>query len=196
MTFKLEFGVAGSLAYGHRIAGALEVVHHFDDGNGALLALIDGRQSGELAASLARRAADALLREPQVAPRELLERVHAELRGTCGVMLALASVELLEERAYWLAVGEVSGRLYRERDPPVALPTHPGVVGLGNLPVPAASAIPLQVKDSLILASHGISAPAALPPGIAAQELADAIIAQHVPRDTDALVIVARPGAV
>jgi hypothetical protein len=193
MTFKLEFGVAGSLAYGERVAGALEVVQHFDAGDGALLALIDGRSSGEVAAALARRAADALLRQPQASPQVLLARVHAELRGTSGVMLALASIDLKRQSAEWLAVGEVSGLLWREPEDPAALPTVPGVVGLGNLPVPPASAIPLQVKDSLILASHGISAPARLPPGIAAQELADAIIAQHVPRDSDALVIVAHP---
>jgi phosphoserine phosphatase RsbX len=190
MAFRLEFGVAGSLAYGQRLSGALEVAHYFYGGAGALLALIDGRQPGEAAATLVRRAADTLLQRPHEAPETLLARVHAELRGTRGVALALASIDLGQQRARWLAVGEMTGLLRRDLSADT-LPVTPGRVGLGNLPVPAASAIPLAVKDSLLLATHGINVPAGLFAGLPAQECADGVIARHVPRDRDALVVVA-----
>jgi negative regulator of sigma-B (phosphoserine phosphatase) len=57
----LEFGVAGSIAPGQRVSGDLEVVHYYDGGGGALVAVIDGIGHGEQAAATARLAADTIL---------------------------------------------------------------------------------------------------------------------------------------
>ena len=90
----LEFGVAGRIAPGERISGDLEVVHYYDGGGGALVAAIDGIGHGEQAAATARLAADTILRHPEEQPAALLTRCHAALRGTRGVVLSIASIDL------------------------------------------------------------------------------------------------------
>ena len=196
----LEFGVAGSIAPGQRVSGDLEVLHYYDGGGGAIIAAIDGIGHGEQAAATARLAADTILRHPEEEPAALLTRCHAALRGTRGVVLSIASINLRQAALSWLGIGNVSGLLCRgtvnalvARDELLA---RPGVVGYGELPALHASVIPLRARDMLIFATDGISRHFSddLAAAASAQSLADDIIAHHRQRNDDALVVVVRAG--
>ena len=197
---SLEFGIAGSVAPGQRVSGDLEVVHYYDHGNGALIAAIDGLGHGQEAATSARLAADMLLRHPQEKLDSLLARCHAVLRGTRGVVLSIASIDLRQAAMTWLGIGNVSGVFARaggsrpETYLREELLVRPGVLGYGDLPALHASAIPLRAKDVLIFATDGINRQFSdgLPFGASAQPLADHIMARHSQRNDDALVVVAR----
>lgn len=194
----LEFGVAGCVAPGHRVSGDLEVLHYYNDGGAALIAVIDGVGHGEEAASTARLAADTLLADPGEAPTTLLARCHAALRGTRGAVLSVASIDLERALVSWLGVGNVSGLVSRGVANVLTLPeelmARPGVLGAGELPALRAATLRLRMRDTLILATDGISRHFAdeLPVATSAQVLADDIIARHCPRNDDALVVVAR----
>jgi phosphoserine phosphatase RsbX len=196
----LEFGVAGCIAPGHRVSGDLEVVHYYDQGGAALVAVIDGIGHGEQAAATARLAADTLIAHPQEPPATLLSRCHAALRGTRGVVLSIASIDLRRALFSWLGVGNVSGVVSRGAanvlSAPEELMARPGVLGSGDLPALRAATLPLRIRDTLILATDGISRHFAdeLTVAASAQVLADDIIARHCARNDDALVVVARAG--
>jgi negative regulator of sigma-B (phosphoserine phosphatase) len=195
---RLEFGVAGCIAPGHRVSGDLEVVHYYNGGHAALVAVIDGIGHGEQAAVTARLAADALLAAPQEPPAALMSRCHAVLRGTRGVVLSVASIDLTRAQLSWLGVGNVSGIVSRGAPSVLGgleeLLARPGVLGAGDLPAMQAAVLPLRVRDTLIFATDGISRHFSdeLAVGTPAQALADDIIARHCPGNDDALVVVAR----
>jgi phosphoserine phosphatase RsbX len=197
-SLTLEFGVAGCVAPGHRVSGDLEVVHYYDGGGGALIAVIDGIGHGEQAAAIARRAADTLLAHPEEPPGTLLCHCHAALRGTRGAVLSIASIDLKRALVSWLGVGNVSGVVSRGAATVLSaqeeLMARPGVLGSGELPALKAATLPLRFRDTLILATDGISRHFVdeLTTGLSAQVLADDIIARHCPRNDDALVVVAR----
>lgn len=203
---SLEFGIAGSVAPGQRVSGDLELVHYYDRGGGALIAAIDGIGHGEEAAASARLAADTLLRHPETGLEELLLRCHAALRGTRGVVLSIASIDLRHSAMAWLGIGNVSGIVLRggagavmrggpqTSHPREELLVRPGVLGYGELPALHASAIPLRARDMLIFATDGINRHYSdgLPFGTSAQPLADHIVTRHSHGNDDALVVVAR----
>jgi hypothetical protein len=195
---SLEFGIAGSVAPGQRVSGDLELVHYHDRGGGVLMAAIDGIGHGEEAAASARLAADTLLRRPEAGLEELLIRCHAALRGTRGVVLSIASIDLRHAAMAWLGIGNVSGIVLRggapSSHPREELLVRPGVLGYGELPALHASAIPLRARDMLIFATDGINRHFSdgLPFGASAQPLADHIITRHSQGNDDALVVVAR----
>lgn len=198
MALTLEFGVAGRIAQGQRVSGDLELVHYYDDGSSALVAVIGGIDRGEPAARNARRVADALLRAPNPPVPTLLARCHSALRGTPGVAIGAASIALRGQELHWFGVGNVRGVFWRD----AARATHssqllavsPGLLGAGDLPVLAASVMPLRAKDQLIIATDGIDGEFSrrAPYGSSAQAVADDIIARFAPRDDDALVVVVR----
>ena len=198
VALTLEFGVAGCVAPGHWVSGDLEVVHYYNDGGAALIAVIDGVGHGEEAANTARLAADTLLANPRAPPATLLSRCHAVLRGTRGAVLSIASIDLQRAMLSWLGVGNVSGVVSRGArnvlTAPEELMARPGVLGSGELPALKAATLPLRIRDTLILATDGIRRHFAdeITVGTSAQELADDIIARHCARNDDALVVVAR----
>ena len=194
---SLEFGIAGSVAPGQRVSGDLEVVHYYDRGGGVLVAAIDGIGHGEEAAASARLAADTILRHPEEKLGMLLMRCHAALRGTRGVVLSIANIDLRQATMSWLGIGNVSGIVFRGNghgNSREELLVRPGVLGYGDLPALQASTIPLRPRDMLIFTTDGISRhfSEGLAYGASAQPLADYIIAHHSLRNDDALVVVAR----
>jgi len=199
-TLSLEFGVAGCVAPGHRVSGDLEVVHYYNRGGEALVAVIDGIGHGEQAAATARLVADTLLGHPQEPLAALVSRCHSALRGTRGAVLSLASIDLRRALLSWLGVGNVSGVVSRGAPTVLGgqeeLLVRPGVLGSGDLPVLQAAILPLRIRDTLIFATDGISRRFSdrLAVGTNAQVLADEIIARHCPGNDDALVVVARAG--
>jgi hypothetical protein len=198
MALTLEFGVAGRIAQGERVSGDLELVHYYDGGSGALVAVIDGIERGEPAARNARRVADALLQAPNPPVTTLLARCHSALRRTPGVAIGAASIALQGQELHWFGVGNVRGVFWRAAAggtrTPQLLAMTPGLLGAGDLPALAASVMPLRAKDQLIIATDGIDGEFSrrAPHGNSAQAVADDIIARFAPRDDDALVVVVR----
>jgi len=173
------------------------VVHYYDRGGGVLVAAIDGIGHGEEAAASARLAADTILRHPQEQLAGLLMRCHVTLRGTRGVVLSIARIDLRQATLSWLGVGNVVGVVFHANGHAAAreeLLVRPGVLGYGDLPALHASAIPLRPRDTLIFATDGINRhfSEGLAFGASAQPLADYIMAHHSQRNDDALVVVAR----
>jgi hypothetical protein len=198
MALTLEFGVAGRIAQGQRVSGDLELVHYYDGGSGALVAVIDGIDRGEPAARNARRVADALLEAPNPPVATLLARCHGALRRTPGVAIGAASIALQGQELHWFGVGNVRGVFWRDaasgKRSPQLLAMSPGLLGAGDLPALAASVMPLRAKDQLIIATDGIDGEfsRSTPHGNSAQAVANDIIARFAPRDDDALVVVVR----
>lgn len=194
-SLSLEFGIAGSVAPGQRVSGDLELVHYYDHGCGVLVAAIDGIGHGEEAAASARLAADTILRHPQEKLGILLMRCHVALRGTRGVVLSIARIDLRQGTMSWLGIGNVVGIVANgHATPREELLVRPGVLGYADLPVLQASGIPLRPRDVLIFATDGINRHFSedLAFGASAQPLADYILAHHSQRNDDALVVVAR----
>jgi hypothetical protein len=198
MALTLEFGVAGRIAQGQRVSGDLELVHYYEGGAGALVAVIDGIERGEPAARNARRVADALLQAPDPPVATLLARCHSTLRRTSGVAVGAASIALQGQELHWFGVGSVRGVFWRDAPAgahrPQLLATSPGLLGAGDLPALAASVMPLRAKDQLVIATNGIDGEFSrrAPYGSSAQAVADDIIARFAPRNGDALVVVVR----
>lgn len=166
---------------------------------GALVGVIDGLGHGTEAALAARRAARLVEALPSEPLATLFERCHEALHGTRGAVMSLASIDARDARMTWIGVGNVEGVLLRAD--PAAAPAREtillrgGIVGY-QLPSLRPEAVPLSRGDTLILASDGIRS------GFgdvqrakgSAQEIAEAILANHLRPDDDALVLVVRFG--
>ena len=164
---------------------------------GALVAAIDGLGHGDEAADAAEEAARVLHRHAREEPAPLLARCHEALVRTRGVVMTLAWFDLEAATLTWTGVGNVEGRLLRAAAPPGVAPESTlikgGVVGY-SLPTVRPTTTALAAGDLLVLATDGIS-PAfggSVAPGLAAQELAERILAEHVRGTDDALVVVVR----
>lgn len=192
----LQCGVASSVRPGDEVCGDREVVCRFD--GGAVIAAVDGIGHGEQAAAAARTAAQVIAHDPHESPIELLQRCHAALRHTRGVVLSVASLDLRHGSLRWAGVGNVTGVVWRGDSgryaPREELLLRAGVVGLGELPVLYPVIIPWQLRDTLVFATDGIRAnfPDGLLMSGSSQALADRILAQHRHGNDDALVLVVR----
>jgi negative regulator of sigma-B (phosphoserine phosphatase) len=187
----LETGVAGATHAGERRSGDLAVF--VPTAAGGLAVLIDGLGHGDAAADAAEGAARVIRAEAESAPGALLERCHAALRRTRGVVMTLAWFELAPGRLRWGGVGNVEGRLLRADGRQESALVLGGVVGY-NLPRLRLQDTELDVGDAVVLATDGIGAAysSALRRGASAQRLADAVFAAHHKGTDDALVAVVR----
>lgn len=196
MTGILDWAVSARTLRGEAESGDLHVLLPFEDG--ALAAVIDGLGHGPEAAHAARTAALLLAENPAAPVVTLLQRCHAGLRKTRGVVLSLASFRISSAEMTWLGVGDVEGVLLRAD--PSATPRREsillrgGVVGY-QLPTLRASCHRISAGDQLILATDGVrhdflsreTDHDETPKGIA-----DAILDDHAKMTDDALVLVAR----
>ena len=162
----------------------------------ALLAVIDGVGHGEEAALAARSAAEILDRHAIESVILLIQRCHAALKRTRGVVLTIAKLDTEENTMTWLGVGNVEGRLLRadpSGHPRESVLMRSGLIGY-QMPALQASVIPVAVGDVLVLATDGIDT--AFEEGIhlheAPRQIADKILSRYFKGNDDALVLVAR----
>ena len=214
----IDWGLAERPCPGGSESGDRHLIQAF--ASGVLLAVVDGLGHGEPAAAVA-RLATAILTEYAGEPvGQLVERCHAALAQTRGVVMSLASVDARDLSVTWLGVGNVEAVLVRApgqgqggsggtgespqlderaRD---SLPRErktdhlllrPGVVGQ-KLPSLQPVRLAAEPGDTLVLATDGIRSDfeATVTPARSPRELADAILAQHGRDTDDALVLVAR----
>ncbi len=190
----LEVGVAGAAIAGEARSGDLAVFAPTP--RGGLAALIDGLGHGDAAADAAGTAAATLRAHPDADPRTLLERCHAALRRTRGVVMTLAWFDLDAGRLRWGGIGNVEGRLLRAAaglratESPVLFG---GVLGHQARRV-RTSRVALERGDVLLLATDGVRADFSTGASVmgAAQAIAERVLRISARGTDDALVIAAR----
>ncbi|MBI3003826.1 MAG: SpoIIE family protein phosphatase [Ignavibacteriales bacterium] len=192
----LDWGVSSITLPGQTESGDRHVVQHFQ--NGVLVGAIDGLGHGNEAAAAAIIAAEILQNFADESVISLIRRVHEELIPTRGVVMTLASIDLVENTMTWIGVGNVEGILFRAD--PHANPAQEvvllrgGVVGY-QLPQLYASVVQISQGDTLVFSTDGIKS------GFyelirtnheAPGKTASRICSQYGKGTDDALVLVAR----
>jgi serine phosphatase RsbU (regulator of sigma subunit) len=161
-----------------------------------LVAVVDGLGRGHEAAAASHAALRTIARDVHETPIRLVEHCHRQLRGTRGVVLALAVFEEAARRMDWIGVGDVNAILWRAdhaaRPRVETLFTARGIVGR-HLPPLVARTLSVAPGDTLVLATDGVArgfpdvpAPAGTP-----EETARRILERHGTGADDALVVVA-----
>ena len=155
----LERGVAGAAIEGEERSGDLAVFAGY--AGGGLVAVIDGLGHGDAAADASAIAADVIRRNRSAPAAELLQRCHAALHKTRGVVMTLAWFDLDRHEMSWAGVGNVEARLVRgaatygdRHDSALVLG---GVVGY-NLPQVRPTTMDLLPGDAVAFATDGIEA--------------------------------------
>lgn len=189
----VEWGLASRALHGQPESGDLHFVEAFS--GGVLIAAIDGLGHGPEAALASRMAATTLhdhLGEPVTL---LIERCHAALQKSRGVVLSVAMIEPRRRELTWLGVGNVDGTLYRANSVPAreSLPHRGGVVGYQIPPLRQAT-LSVAHGDMLVFATDGIDGAYSMesPIGWYPQDAADHILRSYGKPTDDALVLVAR----
>jgi negative regulator of sigma-B (phosphoserine phosphatase) len=191
----LERGVAGLAHEGEDRSG--DVAVFAPSLRGGLVAVIDGLGHGDSAADAAEAAAEVLRTDVELAPQDLLELCHKELRRTRGAVMTLAWFDLEARTMAWTGVGNVEARFVRAGDSGDARHASPvvlgGVVGY-NLPRVRMGTIPLEPGDAVVFATDGVAADysVSLESGVSAQELADRVLERHGKGTDDALAVAVR----
>jgi serine/threonine protein phosphatase PrpC len=194
-TTYLHWGVATLALAGQAESGDLHLVAPVS--NGVLVAVVDGLGHGEEAAAAARLAVQTLERFAEEPPLSLLQRCHAALRGTRGVVMSLARFDAPRGTMTWLGVGNVEGVLHHanwaERSVRDSLITRGGIVG-SELPAVQAGVMPVEAGDTLVFSTDGIRG--GFSEEVSAREqpqhLADQLLSRYGKGTDDALVLVAR----
>jgi hypothetical protein len=173
-------------------SGDLHVVATFP--GGALVALIDALGHGPEAAATARIAAAVLAAHAADPVTDLVQRCHAELHKTRGVVMSVASFRAAGSAMDWLAIGNVESVLIRSDGS-----RSQGVIGRGGVvgyQIPAVRSTTLTVSrgDLLIMATDGIHSAFSANRSVdhEPQQLADDLLARFVKGTDDAHVVVAR----
>jgi serine/threonine protein phosphatase PrpC len=191
----LHWGVATLALAGQAESGDLHLVAPVS--NGVLVAVVDGLGHGEEAAVAARLAVQTLERFAEEPPLSLLQRCHAALRGTRGVVMSLARFDAPRGTMTWLGVGNVEGVLHHanwaDRSVRDSLITRGGIVG-SELPAVQAGVMPVEAGDTLVFSTDGIRG--GFSEEVSAREqpqhLADQLLSRYGKGTDDALVLVAR----
>ncbi|RRQ82755.1 ATP-binding SpoIIE family protein phosphatase [Streptomyces griseofuscus] len=161
------------------------------------LMMCDGLGHGPLAARAADRAREAFRDSRHMDPAAVLGDVHLGLRGTRGAAVAIALVDLGEERVRLSGVGNISALVASEGSRSGLL-SVPGIVGV-QLPRPRTFEAAFPPGSALIMHSDGLSdrwKPADLP-GLFAKDpslVAAQILNQAAVRRDDAGIVVAVRG--
>ena len=189
---QLERGLAGAPIAGEARSGDLAVF--VPTAAGGLAALIDGLGHGAAAADAAELAAAVVREHAEDPPQRLLERCHAGLRRTRGVVMTVVWFDVARALLCWTGVGNVEARLLRAAggNGESAL-VFAGVLGY-RLPGVRPGTVRLAPGDAVVLATDGIepSFSPALVAGMSAQALAERILARHGRSTDDALAVVVR----
>ncbi len=189
----IDWGTAGSALAGEETSGDRGVIVPFP--GGALVAVIDGLGHGREAALAAERAERVMIAAPYAPVTDLMERCHAELKGTRGAVISVASFDAEHGTMTWLGVGNVEALLIRADPdaPSEAVAMRGGTVGF-QLPRLHPRTLQVFPGDMLVLASDGIKHgfKAEVLGAREPQHIADEILRLWSRTTDDALVVVAR----
>jgi phosphoserine phosphatase RsbX len=192
---RVEWWAASRTRHGQTTCGDRYLVR--DASFGSLLAVVDGIGHGQEAAAAAEIALRTLEQHGEEPAVIQVNRCHAALRGTRGVVMNLAHFRARERTLTWLGVGNVEGLvLSHDHGKPLKamrLLQRSGVLG-SNLPALQSSTFPVAAGDTLLFATDGIATgfDRNLDLRQGPQALAEGILARHARGTDDALVLVAR----
>ena len=191
----VRWGVAQALFPHERESGDRYVVQPC--AGGLLLAAVDGTGHGTEAAAAATMAVATLRSFADESPIALVLRCHEELKGTRGAVMTVVFLHLSNRTLTWLGVGNVEAVVCHAIGGKMTTVDRAllraGVIGY-QLPVLRSEMLPLNLHDTVILATDGVK------PGFEdtldltrdPQSIADDILARHGGGVDDALVLVAR----
>jgi negative regulator of sigma-B (phosphoserine phosphatase) len=194
-TSLVHWGVATLALAGQTESGDLHLVAPV--AQGVLVAVVDGLGHGEDAAAAAKLAVQTLEQFADEPPLSLVQRCHAVLRGTRGVVMSLARFDTHRGTMTWLGVGNVEGLVHHaqwaERSGRASLVTRGGIVG-SDLPPMQAAVVPVEAGDTLVFATDGVRSGFSddVTVGEDPQRLADHLLFRYGKGTDDALVLVAR----
>lgn len=164
--------------------------------DGLLVAVIDGIGHGMEAAKVAQLAASILKRHAHEPVNELIKQCHVGLRATRGAVAALALIHARNRTMTWTGVGNVEGKLFPRGAPtaPLTLLSASGTLGQGDGIEVHPDKLPINIGDTLILASDGVRSDfyLGLDMGQSPRQLADRILARSVLHKDDAMIVVGR----
>jgi hypothetical protein len=193
---RIEVAVAGMAMVGETASADRHVVKV--EGSHVLVAVVDGLGHGESAAQAALSAVQAVEEAKSSVLVGLVTQLHERLRGTRGVVMSIAAIDLAAGNMQWLGVGNVAGVLVRglahERpNHRASLVQSAGVIG-HSLPPLRAEALPVATGDTLVFATDGVDTAFEryLSSGLSLQALAQRLLSQYGRSSDDALVLVAR----
>jgi serine phosphatase RsbU (regulator of sigma subunit) len=180
---------------GQSVSGDLHLVEANE--HGMLLAVVDGIGHGPEATRAAEIAVETLRGHAHDSVHALMNRCHAALNRTRGVVMTLVSLNATDHTITWCGVGNVEGVLLRVD--PRAMPPHENVLLRGGLvgaqlPVLYANVVPLSAGDLLVLASDGIRPDFEHDVVLknSPQRIADGILQKYFKGNDDAMVLVMR----
>jgi len=191
----IAWGVSSRALGGAAVSGDLHVVVPREQS--VLVAAIDGIGHGTEAAHAARVAAAVLAHHAEEPLIPLMQRCHEELRGTRGVVLSMASLDLRRDTMIWLGVGNVEAALHRAsrlaNPARNSLVLRGGVVGY-QIPSLRAAECEILAGDVLVFATDGVRSDftAYAPLGCDMQEAAEAMLARYGKDTDDAMVLTIR----
>ncbi len=187
----IERGIATMPLRGQAVSGYGYTIKPFS--SGILMAVVDGLGHGYEAAA----ASDIVIATLNTYAHEpiipLVRRCHEALKGTRGVVMSIASFNLLDKTMAWLGVGNIEGMLLRANSKRESLLLRGGVLGY-QLPTLKESVIPVMQGDTLIFVTDGIRSDfeKGLKLNDKPQQIADSILSQFARGTDDALVLVVR----
>lgn len=192
----IDFGVAGFALAGEGKSGDHYLVRA--NQQGVMIVVLDGVGHGEEAAKAAKAAIAILETRADEPIIELVQDCHDGLRGTRGVALSIAYIDVPHGVMTWLGIGNIQGVLIRSgrrSDLPAQemLLLRGGVVGAVFPPLRSFN-LPIAEGDTLIFATDGLRPEfiEGLQPMEGPQRMADKILGQYRSERDDALVLVAR----
>lgn len=165
--------------------------------NGILIGVVDGLGHGYEAAAAARIAIETLDTSANEQITAMVRRCHEVLKGTRGVVMSIAFMDLPDKKITWLGVGNIEGMLLRQDTNSVILHERlllrGGALGY-QLPTLKEAIIPFIPGDTLIFVTDGIKSSFETSINLSEkpQQIADNIIAQFARGTDDALVLVVR----
>lgn len=149
----LSFGVASRAKPGHSPNGDSYLIKRWDEQ--VLVAAIDGLGHGQGAFRASQAARHYLERHHDLPMQALFAGANRACRGTRGVVVAVARLDLEAASFAYGSVGNIEGRLWNGHGLR-SLPAQRGVVGLGSRP-PVVQHYPWSAGSILILHSDGLS---------------------------------------
>lgn len=191
----IEWAIAQRTMPGEDVSGDLHVVATYPQG--ALLAVVDGLGHGPEAALAAEIAVTTLVNHCSEPIRALVNRCHAALKLTRGVVMTVVCINFADDTLTWLGIGNVVCVIFR-RDADASRPSESvllrgGLVG-GRLPALLTSVVSIEAGDLLVLASDGIANDfdRSSVAKCSAQRIADYILSHYYKGTDDGLVLVVR----
>ncbi|MEX0618141.1 MAG: SpoIIE family protein phosphatase [Pseudohongiellaceae bacterium] len=198
-TGLIEWATKARTMEGETHCGDRYVVEPVSNGNGVLVAVIDGVGHGVEAAKASELAVSAISGNPDHSLSALLQRCHNELRGTRGAVISVVYLDG-NRTLTWAGVGNVEGRLLRKqiryRGSSESLLLRTGVLGSERERQPDYFSRGLAVMngDVLVLATDGIrnDFESDLDIALTPEQIAEKIIQGHRRPNDDALVFVGK----